>query len=84
MLVTEPIEMDWSIILTPSWVATDLANSEIFAPGISDYQSLSLPMEELNANISFQGLNLVAYRALGHTELLRRTREAFVTRCGLE
>jgi hypothetical protein len=41
-------------------------------------------MEELDANISFQRLNLMAYRALGHTEFLRSTREALVTRCGLE
>ncbi len=46
--------------------------------------SSALAIEELDPEFLFQGLDLVAYRALGDEQLLSRAREAFVARRGLE
>src|SRR6516165_7902515 len=57
---------------------------EVFAPGLGDHESLALPIEELEAELQFQGLNLVAHRTLGDEQLLGRPREAFMARGSLE
>src|SRR5258706_7452952 len=57
---------------------------EIFAAGVTDNQPLALAIEKLDAERVLQRFDLMADSALGDTELLSRSREAFASRRSLE
>src|SRR5215831_14555420 len=57
---------------------------EVVAPSLSDDQTLTLAIEELDPELQFQGLHLVADGSLGHEQLLRSAREALVAGRSLE
>ena len=57
---------------------------EILAPGLGDDQALALAVEQLEAELLLQRLDLVADRALRDEQLLGGAREALVPRGGLE
>src|SRR5262249_44340207 len=52
---------------------------QIVAPSFSNDQALALAIEELDPELQFQGLDLVADGSLGHKELLGCAREALVS-----
>jgi len=52
--------------------------------GVSDNQPLALAIEKLDAERVLQRFDLMADSALGDTELLSRSREAFASRRSLE
>jgi hypothetical protein len=59
-------------------------DGEVLTPGLCDDKALALAVEELDPELLLQGLDLVAYRALGDEQLLGRPREALVAGGGLE
>src|SRR5205085_2624370 len=59
-------------------------NGEVVATGLGDDQALALAIEELDAELRFQSLDLMAHGTLGDAQLLGRARETLVTRRGLE
>src|SRR5688572_29489045 len=59
-------------------------HGKIAAPRFGDGQTLPLPIEELDAELGFQGLDLMADGALSYTELFCRPREALIPCGGLE
>ena len=59
-------------------------DGEVFAARLGDDEPLALAIEELDPELEFQRLDLVADGALGDAKLLGRAREAFMPRGGLE
>jgi len=59
-------------------------DGQIIAAGISDDQPLSIAVEELDAELRFQRLHPMAYRALGDAKLLGGARETDVPGSGFE
>src|SRR5262249_35351675 len=59
-------------------------DGEILAAALGDHQPLTLAVEELDAELLLQRLDLVAERAMRDAELLGRARKTFVARRGLE
>ena len=54
-------------------------NLEVGASRLGDDEALSLAIEELEAQLGLERLDLVTDRALGDAKFLRGTREALVT-----
>src|SRR5215472_9581137 len=66
-------------------VVERLANhDEIIPADRGNLEALALAGEELDAELGLEGLDLLAYRALGDVKLLGRAGEAFVAGGGLE
>ncbi len=59
-------------------------DAQVRAPSFGDDEALALPIEELEAKLRFERLDLVADRALRHAQLLGGAREALMARGGLE
>jgi hypothetical protein len=58
----------------------DIANDlEIAAPRLRDHQPLALPVEQLEAQLGFERLHLMADGALGDAQFLGGAREALAT-----
>src|ERR1700704_2127600 len=59
-------------------------DGKVFAAGLGDDQALPLAIKELDAELNFQRLDLVAHRSLRDAQLLGGACEALVPRFGLE
>jgi len=57
---------------------------EIVAAGGGDLEALALAVEQLEAELCFQRLHLLADRALGDVKFIGGAREALVAGSGLE
>src|SRR5439155_26904121 len=58
--------------------------SKILAANLDDHEAQAFEVEELDADIRLQRLDLVAHRALGDEQFLGRSREALMAGGGLE
>ena len=57
---------------------------QVVAAGFGEHEALALAIEQLDAELGLERLDLVADRALGDEQLLGRAGEALVPRRGLE
>ena len=54
------------------------------AASLGQHDAAALPFEQLDGQVRFQRLHLMAHRAVRHAELVRRLRHAAVVGDGLE